>query len=345
MVGITLGLLSTLVVMQTLTASEGQKRTTASGSNAQSNGALALYMIKRDAKMAGYGFAATTGALGCEMKMMIDGSSTPASLTLNPVTITNGVNGAPDQLRFLGSAKDAWSLPMKITVDHPVSAAQFFVDSDLGVHQGDLMVAVPALPSAGKWCTLFQATKEAASGSGGGGGQGQNQVQHNPSAIWNPPGGNNGDLYPAGGYSKDDHLINLGTLVNKVYVINNQTLQLTSFNSSDGSSATADLYPQIIDLQAQYGSDDGSNGGTADDGVIDGYGTTTPSNSTGWKRVLALRVAVLSRSTQWEKEEATPAAPKWSGGDFVMGTGSDWKHYRYKAYESVAPLRNVIWQQ
>jgi len=56
MVGMVIGLLSTIVVMQVYATFEGQKRTTTSGSDAQTNGAVALYTVERDARLAGYGF-------------------------------------------------------------------------------------------------------------------------------------------------------------------------------------------------------------------------------------------------------------------------------------------------
>ena len=67
-----------------------------------------------------------------------------------------------------------------------------------------------------------------------------------------------------------------------------------------------------------------------------------------WERVLAVRIAVLMRTSQYEKEEVTSRNPSWANGskEFVMdAAGSDWKHYRYRVYESIVPLRNVLWGQ
>ena len=45
MVAMVIGLVTTLVITQVLAFSEGQKRTTTSGSDAQVNGSLALYTL------------------------------------------------------------------------------------------------------------------------------------------------------------------------------------------------------------------------------------------------------------------------------------------------------------
>jgi type IV pilus assembly protein PilW len=58
----------------------------------------------------------------------------------------------------------------------------------------------------------------------------------------------------------------------------------------------------------------------------------------------------VSRSAQFEKQEVTNAAPTWTFDgtttqEFDLEkTDADWKHYRYKVYETVVPLRNVLWQ-
>jgi len=84
--------------------------------------------------------------------------------------------------------------------------------------------------------------------------------------------------------------------------------------------------------------------------------------------VWAVRVALLARSDQFEKawgvasSGGTAVAPTWAGGSFTManidGTAdsystaplsnpsknpNDWRHYRYRVFESIIPLKNVMW--
>jgi type IV pilus assembly protein PilW len=69
---------------------------------------------------------------------------------------------------------------------------------------------------------------------------------------------------------------------------------------------------------------------------------------------MAVRVALVARSTQYERPEpnqqcATTTdvmAAKWSGWAKFSTAGypADWKCYRYKVFETIVPLRNVIWR-
>ena len=79
MVGLVIGLLTTLVIMQIFTSFEGQKRTTSGSADAQTNGAVALYSISRDVQMAGYGLLPVLGTpLNCNPQPMIDHDNDPA---------------------------------------------------------------------------------------------------------------------------------------------------------------------------------------------------------------------------------------------------------------------------
>lgn len=226
------------------------------------------------------------------------------------------------------------------------------------------MVAVPANDMS-KWCTLVQVTNNPNPGGGNnqGGGQGQNKVLHvSGQSEWNQPGGQN-IFPPPDGYVAGDYLVNLGAMNDISYSINTtvqpRALQLTVFNllntiaGTPAAPVTNELYPHIVDLQAQYGKDDGSNSGTADDGLVDGWDNVTPTTNAGWRRVLAIRVAVLARSINPEKETVTFNVPTWAGGTFNMSWDADtsvwgnanWGHYRYKTYETTIPIRNLIWHQ
>lgn len=343
MVGVAIGLLATLVIMQTLFSYEGQKRTTTSGADARVNGALALYVIERDAMSSGYGLISVSGSLGCPIKRNFNGEDLP-DLTLQPVTIVDGADSRPDSIQFLSSMRAGWTLPTRISDDHPTTAANFFVDSDLGVREGDMMIAVPSSMGPGTWCTLLQVTKDANEKDGPG--KGTNQVLHNSGkSNWNVAGNNN---FPKDGYQKGDYLVNLGQMRDNTYSISEGLhLQLTTFDTSVGSAVTTSLYPHIVDLQAVFGKDTN----WPIDGVIDRWEVAQPVGNDQWRQTLAIRVALLARSQQWEKDEVTFEKPTWSGDSnksdipFSMENVPDWKHYRYRVFETVMPLRNVIWKE
>ncbi len=362
MVGMVIGLLVTVIVMQVMTVAEGRKRSTTSGSDAQVNGSLALFAVTRDVRMAGYGFASSVDGLGCAVKAQYtdaSGVSSTRTWSLAPVQIRN-TNGVTDEIQVLASSKATYSVPTRVVQDHPDNAANFFVDSTLGIAVGDLMVAVPApsIPCDGtnagtcNWCSVFNVTNIGAPSSGAGAGQGQNQVIHNSGSggAWNQPGGQT--IFPASGYPTGSHLVDFGQIVDHTYSINSNTLRLTSYVASNASSSAADLYPGIVNLQAMYGKD------TNNDGVVDTYDKTAP---TDWTTVLTVRIALVARSGQYEKESVTSGNLLWDVGTAtsVSGTATcgaskcltlkvdhlpDWQHYRYKVFDTVVPLRNLLWR-
>lgn len=370
LVAMLLGLVTVLVVAQVMLMAESRKRTATSGSDTTTTGAMALYTIERDARNAGFGMVPNLAALGCTIKAKYaaGGGGTPTTYeyVLTPVVITQGTNGAADSITFSSSTKEGGALPTRVTVDHPVQAANFFVDSTLGINEGDLMIAVPPAPSSSNWCSVFQVTNDTSPGGGNsqGGGQGQNQVLHNSGqSAWNQAGGQT--IFPSGGYPTGSILINLGDMSRRTYsMVTGGGLQLTWQDTSTGTAQTRNLYPHIVQLQAQYGTD----ANLADNNTrVTNWTDTTPAanDNAGWQAIKAIRVAVVARSDVYEKEVVTISAtnaqcndmanrPKravcWAGGAItnlnVNNPGAnDWQHYRYRVYEAVLPIRNVIWQQ
>ncbi|MBO9514401.1 MAG: PilW family protein [Variovorax sp.] len=375
MVGLVVGLLAVLVIAQALSFTEGQKRTTITGTDAQVNGALALHAVSRDVQMAGYGLTNSASALGCEIRASNDSGATTQTLPLAPVVITDGANGAPDTIQILDSNKP-YAVPYRVTEDHPRTAANFFLGSALGIAVGDLMLAVPATIDANNWCTLFNVTGANGNGSssgngngngsgngGNGNGQGQNQIIHNSgsSGVWNQPGGQT--LFPAAGYPAGSYLVNLGQFVQRLYAIQNESLTLTTrlWSTQVTAPPPDNLFPDIVQLQAMYGKD------TNNDGVIDTWDNTTPltNDNAAWKQVLAVRIALVARSDTFEKTEVTTANPLWDVGkgvtvndntlvdcnqskcialDVGAGVAGDARHYRYKVFDIIVPLRNMLWK-
>ena len=104
-----------------------------------------------------------------------------------------------------------------------------------------------------------------------------------------------------------------------------------------------------MQLKAVYGKD------TDGDGVVDAWNSTLPASGAEWMQVRAIRIALLARSAKLEKTAVTSdcIAPNnpvnsafWSVGCFAMtnpADGTDWHNYRYRTYETVVPLRNMIW--
>ena len=67
MVGLAIGMLAVIVILQVFALSEGRKRTTTSGGDAQSNGALMLYQLQQEIGQAGYGITAVN-LMNCNLR-------------------------------------------------------------------------------------------------------------------------------------------------------------------------------------------------------------------------------------------------------------------------------------
>jgi type IV pilus assembly protein PilW len=355
MVGMVISLLSVVIILQIFAAFEGQKRTTTGGSDAQTNGAIALFTIERDVSMGGYGFSIPE-ALGCIVKNYYNGTAT--TLSLAPVTISNGAGGLPDTVTMLASGKGSWSIPARITADHPSEAALFDLNSNIGMEVNDFLIAF----EPGKTCTLIQVTGIPP------GSKSKIDHQGGNNSPWNPTGLAADNLYPSGGYGTKAMLFNLGQVIRHSYSLDAQSnLVFADFQSASNVQVTQTLMPDIINLQAQYGFDrrvgtqtdaQVSANGWQDD-MMDADGDGVIGNAGDIARIYAVRLALVSRSGQQEKVnpdsgvcDTTTAAPAWQDGTPIDvsrhpdGTANaDWKCYRYKTFETVIPLRNLIWRQ
>ncbi len=214
-----------------------------------------------------------------------------------------------------------------------------------GVQKGDLLVAVPSTNAVpGIPCEMFQATADPGAAA---------EVTRADNA-WNMSNA------PTGTFAEGGALINMGVPVDITYSISNNALVARSLNIASDTSSTPsypaanELFPNIVQLQALYGKD------TNADGSVDTWNTTLPATNADWMQVLAVRIVVVARSTQYEKEEVTTANLNWDVGSAGTVAGSaacgtskcltikidtltDWKHYRYKMFETVVPLRNMLW--
>lgn len=353
MVGMVVGLFAVMFISQVLLTSESQKRTATGGSDAQVNGALALYTLQRDLQMAGYGIASSPNVIGCPLNARFN-SATPTGFatTLAPVVITPEASrpsgSVGDSVRMLASSKDSFSVPTRvIPPGYAVGGNEFPVRASVGFSQGDLALVGTNGTSP---CWVFQVT-----GAPGA----RTLPRGNATAAWNPS--NTPDV----AYGDGAVMMNLGTLVDNRYEIRNGTTTLwaSSFNvATPNARVDREIQPDIVNLRAFYGRDTS----VPADGIIDVFDTTTPTSNDGWLRVLAVRVILVARSSTWEKDQVTPANPEWSVGtepavagattcssgtgecitiDVGAGASGDVeaKHHRYKVFDTVIPLRNMLW--
>ncbi|MES2090671.1 MAG: PilW family protein [Pseudomonadota bacterium] len=345
MVGVVLGMLAIVAIAQVLVLSEGNKRSITSGADAQISGALGLFSLQREVGMSGYGVSAIPAALGCTVNYQA-GTNPAGTFTLAPVLIGAGDDGS-DTITILRSTKNSFSVPMLVTAAHASASTEFTVQSPFGAAVGDLMLAVPPDVSTSN-CNIFQVS-----------GNPLNQkIPHVTVATspWNVAAAS------ANAFPINSYLFNLGSMSMQRFSVNKDTraLERSELASTSGAwSAAEEVQPQVVMLKAMYGKD------TNADGSVDTYNTTTPTNNAEWTQVRSIRVLIVARSGQPEKTaEPTPALLEWDVGtknDTVTGAttchtdrqcisidlsplGADFRKYRYKLYDTVIPLRNVLWK-
>lgn len=354
MVGMAVGLIGIVIITHLYLKNEEYKRSTSGVGTAQVNGAIAMYSIERDFRMAGFGFN-NAAALGCNcagancspVQYYHNGTysyppgaagGTLPPITFAPIVITNNAGGA-DAVTVLFGSDPERMFPGSLSESMPSPSAEFKVDGTVGFQDGDMVIV-----TQGGTCMMTQITQVQAASS---------HLQHNPgvSAPWNPPGG--GSLLPA--FSAGATLFNMGNPTWRTYSIGNNAagqrayLQVLDVLNGIAGSAPARLVDDIVDLQVEYGKD------TNNDGTVETWNVTAPVNADQWMQILAVRVGVLSRSGNYERPsvpgaacEATTAAPTWAGSGnassvFTLPEGLP-SCYRYRVFETVIPIRNMIWR-
>jgi type IV pilus assembly protein PilW len=349
MVGLVLGLLTTVVIAQVLATSEAQRRGTSIGSDAQTNGALALYTLQREVMSAGYGMAERANAFGCTIRAQVSGTN--LDIAFEPLRIMPAAApGGSDVLMVMASQKENFSTPLRVFSGDTAASNLFRVNHTLGVEVGDLLVAVPPqglTPPTD--CHIFNATSVDAT-----------QLSHDAqaNAPWNQAPGTGpmaGVVYPP-----LSSLINMGTVARREFGVNaaNAALTETLYSSLSGAvGAPQDMYANVVNFQALYGVD------TNNDGTVDVYNKVQPTTAAAWQNVQSLRLVIVTRSAQRERDPVTAALPSANMGssptvDGATACGSsqcvvadvssgnpDWQHHQYKVFDTVVPLKNLAWNK
>ena len=377
LVGLIIGLIGVLIIFQVFAVSEGQKRTTTSGSDAQQSGTFSLYTLERSIRSAGQNIMTTNHPdeapilLGCNTRAFNGVAFT--TFPMVPVLITSANNGTSDTITIMSGSASGNSNPVNLTAPAPAGGSDTGVLSvsnvfgfNSGATTGDFFITMESgrvRPLVN--CTIARVTAVTpnvavvAPTVPAGAGTVTRQFGAGPTAS----------AYNAAftvSYTKDATVLNLGanptfTQYSVVYAAatNQSTLQA---NDLLGRTAPAVLAENIVNLQAQYGVD------TNNDGTIDSWQPATAAWAAGAitrqqiTQIKAIRVGIVARSGLLEKVNpttnacnATPAAPmplpavagtnpaKPAGPAMsVAALPANWQCYRYKAYETVIPVRNAV---
>lgn len=383
LVGVVIGMIAVIIIMQFAITFEGQKRATVGTAGAMDEGAVGLFTLRREIQSAGYGMA-DPDLLACLVQAheaRFDNPATAADFQFSifPVLITQGAGGAPDSITVNYSSSPMLATAATLIQNFPGDEATHLkLNNRYGFNAGDVVVLAspsvlapspPALAGT-RQCSMYQVTA-LPMGAGE-----TDEVKHELTQYTNAAGasvpsrfnkgGGLGIAYPA----NSTKVFNLGgNPVSSVFsVVNNQLVfqdQLT------GAPTPLVLLDNVVSFQAQYGFDaragsqptlqvpaqNFQNGvGGFSDNIEDADGSGAAGNSGDWMRLGAVRVAIVVRNKYPEKPDpvtgqcnATVNPPSWTWGAIPLATmdptdSGAWKCYRYKTFETVIPLRNMFWR-
>lgn len=382
LVGLGISLIGMLVIYHVLTVTQGYRRTTTEVGAAQETGAVSLYYIERDLRRAGYGVqgllwqeptqasmetAAATllpRAYGCNV-LARDKTRANFSFPMAPVLIQDGgVDAAgkprPDSVSVLFGSARAHAFPPTLSIDLASGSNPIKISTAMGLDNKDLIVLAD-LSTATPKCELTQVGDIKAPGE---------TSCTSPSTLNRPwcinTVGLDQTTYPfarplTNEYKGREELkaspLTTPVLLNLGQSPANPTYRISKPSSAAGAVRSVlimndALFPDrdatiaegIVTLQAQYAFKDGSFHNALASGA-------------DWAQVVGVRVALVARSELLEKAAVLPndavtgkptlvifpedAAKK--SDKVVLELTAEENLYRYKIYQTVVPLRSIIW--
>jgi type IV pilus assembly protein PilW len=322
MVGLVIGMVAVIVVLQVFQLSEGSKRTTMGGDDAQNNGIIALSMLQRDVKQGGYG-SSDFAFIGCTVNLP-GGRSVPgmAPVTINHASIPAGDANTDTLLVVYGNGSGS---PEGDRVVAQPSQTTYALATPGAFRVNDLVLAAPETRPTPCTLRLEPALTVAPQFTVGTGLAGMAN-----GAVFN--------------FGPAPSVLAYAVRGGNLTVCNHMASDCTSAANSNDPTVWVPIGSNIVSLRAQYGRD---TSGPPMDGVVDVYDQTTPTTACGWARVSALRLAIVARSGQLEKEVVTGAAPTWAGSAanaIDLSADGAWGRFRYRTYETTVPMRNMAWK-
>lgn len=376
MVSIVIGLLAVLFATRIMTDAETTKRGALGGSDSMQNGMMAMFSISGDAEQAGYGlndpilagcdtiFKDSKGANGNGFALAAARRDGVDVTPLAAALIEPGADGRPDRLTIYAGSAAGGTGTLRLQGNY-IGGSELSVDREpYGFAMGDVIVVAPE-NGDGK-CALAQVSGLSAPGA-----------STTTVAI-----GGTGYRFNTGALGRNfegsaSRVFNLGresSLSFHTWLVDGGVLRLRATNlGADGSAAHA-VADNIVSLKAQYGFDtrgvadfdpeQGMQVGAWSSDMVDADGDGVTGGPGDYQRIAALRIAVVARARTPERPgadgvcTAQPAAMKVFGSEQphgvdpvevtldlrVTGDTVDWRCYRYRAFETIVPLRNTGWR-
>ena len=352
MVGMVIGVLGMIIMMQVFTLSESQKRTTTGGGDAQSSGAIALFGLQRDLRQAGYG-ASDLKLVGCNVLLRAGVTlNSIAPVTINPASIT-GQDANTDTLLIVygntnGSPQGDGIVAQPASGGTAVAPDIYAVQTPTSFNPGDQVIATPQTRATP--CNLSLASVAAVGTIVG------SSANVAVTAGTGVASMSNGTLFNLGQAPKIlAYAIRSGNLTQCNYLVNDCGNAANNANSA----IWVPISNNIVSMKALYGRDTSA----PMDGIVDVFDSTAPANACDWVKVSGVQLALVARNANFEKTVVTAVADPgppyrslaWDGdttsnpaavaaNNIDLSANTTWQNYRYRVLQTVVPLRNLIWQ-
>jgi len=356
MIGLLIGLIAAFVIANVFSKYEQQKRITTSGADAQTNGAIAMFTMRRDLENAGYGlpmFETATTPLRCPLSISVnhDNSGATANINLSPILVVDG-GAASDVVAVRYGTAMKGGAGVKLTAGSTTTTAN--VETSLGCNVNDIALVIQPVPIQNK-CSLGRVTAIASN------------TQMTLSGMPAAPGADQAAV------ADGNRLACLGAWNEYRYTVNaNYELTRTGAllppvgTNTPLPDTTAPIakpiVTDVVNIQAQYGVSATQGENTLDpvNPWVNATGIFGPAMTLeNRNRIKAVRIAVIARSPLREINPVSQACNGTVAGlarvcvwtadaapsNVDLSAIPGWQNYRYKVYETVVPLRNVMWNQ
>jgi type IV pilus assembly protein PilW len=330
MIGIVIAMLVAIAASGAAIFFNAAQRQGMGATGALINTTTALSALKEDIAQVGLGFFGESTFLCSNLNLSVGGSNYSVD-SFSPLQVASGGNF--DQVDVVYANEVAGGANVRLK--GAATAALATLESYLPASVGSAVIFAKAPPAGGR-CTVRTVTQVTPAATDVSQTIGYDSSgSHNQVAFAVPTT-----------YGDDDRVALLGDLSWQRYRVSGGNLVVE--RRFDNTSAT--LVRNVVAFRVQYGVT------AVGDTTITRWvapGTVDP-DGTNWSaltpvtlpRVRAVRIGVVTRSTQMERRDAsgncvaTEALPSLFGGQ-VTGLPTDWGCYRYRNATLTVPLRNV----
>jgi type IV pilus assembly protein PilW len=359
LVGMAVGLLAALAIVQAFSASEIGRRATTGQADAQQVGTMTGWRLMRELRLAGNGLANGMNVWGCRLLAWRGGSALlprasawpapfaalPASLNVLPVGVLDGGGSNPDIVMVMSAGNSTGGAPMALTITSP---AQVETLPSVGFRAGDLLlVSNPGSP--GGDCQIGQVDSSYVPPPSGQAAPTAVPTSAALAAPYNNPNGFTTLPQPA-----DYTLVNLGATPTFALFGVNANDQLVQLDMLERVtlSTPAPIGENVVNLQVLYGIDDGSSGGLANDNVVDAWVAPTgawsfaslQADGEAALAIKALRLAIVVRSTERQGVQGPASMTLFpdlpADVQVTLNYTTEQRSFQYQVYDTIVPLPN-----